>query len=162
MCHVDVCTLEPFYFHFQNWLALKIWEKIKQFYFFCTYVCIVSTYISLLVCTIECLKRLAVHHWNWFVFKMFCSWWLLRHYMLLDSLIYIYYTATFKQGSPWGVSNMKAASNGQYYLLKHFFTMLASRSTLWAKKSLKQCFFKNLNLLLILSKSTFEKNPSSL
>ena len=75
---------------------------------------------------------------------------------------YIHYTATFKQGSPWGVSNMKAASNGQYYLLKHFFTMLASRSALWAKKSLKQCFFKNLNLLLILSKSTFEKNSSSL
>ena len=76
---------------------------------------------------------------------------------------YIHYTATFKQGSPWGVSNMKAASNGQYYLLKHFFTMLASRSALWAKKSLKQCFFKNLKLLLlILSKSTFEKNPSLL
>ena len=64
---------------------------------------------------------------------------------------YIHYTATFKQGSPWGVSNMKAASNGQYYLLKHFFTMLASRSALWAKKSLKQCFFKNPYLLLILS-----------
>ena len=49
---VDVCMLESFYyFHFQNWLALKIWEKIKQFYFFCTYVCTMyCIYIHFFAC----------------------------------------------------------------------------------------------------------------